>query len=70
LLKNIPAKVMKSALRKRAQAGENEVSIKFRGTAITKENMDRWQQRLPTFDPMSTPTAGEYTVMETQNSLN
>ena len=66
LFKNVPTKVMKSALQKRARAGENEVSIKFRGTTITKENMDRWQQRVPTFDPMSTPTAGEYTVVETQ----
>jgi hypothetical protein len=56
---------MKNALRKRARAGENGVSIKFRGTAITEENMDRWQQRVPTFDPMSTPTAGEYSIVET-----
>ena len=57
LWKNIPAKVMKSALRKRARAGEVDVSIKYRGTAIVEENMDRWQQRVPTFNPMSSPTA-------------
>ena len=57
LCKNIPTNVMKSALRKRARAGENGMSVKFRGTAISKENMDRWQQRVPNFNPMSSPTA-------------
>jgi hypothetical protein len=57
LVKNIPAKVMKSALRKRARARKDDLSIKYRGTALAKENMDRWQQRVLAFNPMSSPTA-------------
>ena len=57
LCKNFSTKVMKSALRKRAKAGGQEFSVKFRGTVIAKENMDRWQKRVPNFNPLTSPTA-------------
>jgi hypothetical protein len=57
--KKIPAKVMKSVIRRTVRQSRAHDTLDPQGEAVSQERCARFMRRHPSFDPISSPTPCE-----------